>query len=344
MTTAFIALHPVMPVFSLYMTKDVLFSGIFLLYVLELYDIVESKGAILKKFSGICKFVLLNLLVVFFRNNGIYIVILTLAVCCAIYRKMWKRLAVCMGIVLLSYGLLRGPVFTALEIENESFAETMSIPLQQIAQTICDDGEMSDEDAAFLGKLMPLERVKEIYTPGYTDPYKFDEAFHDTFLNENKGEFLKVWARVLPHNLGSYMEAYLIQTAGYWHISETDSLNAYGVIENELGITQNNLIERITHISLEPVIEQLILVCRKAPILCFLTNMAFMVFLTYYGCICCWRNGKKQYILPVLPLLLLWATIMVATPASCKFRYLFPFYLAYPFLIWNLLKVSKKEA
>lgn len=340
LTVAFIALNPVIAVFSVYMTKDVLFGGIFLLYILKLYEVVESKGEVLRTGKGIVSFLLLNLLVVLLRNNGIYITIIMLSVCCVLYCKVWKRILLCVAIIMVSYGLLKGPVFSALGIAGESFAEAMSVPLQQIAQTICDDGEMEPEDADFLEQLMPFERVKEVYRPGYTDPYKFDAAFDDEFLNENKGEFLKVWARILPRNLGSYVEAYLMQTAGYWHIGETDSLNAYGVMENTLGITQDNLIEKIAGISLEPIIEKLILACRKAPVICYMTNMAFMVFLVYFICIRCWKNGKRQYIIPFTPLLLLWVTIMVAAPAYCKFRYLFPYHLAYPVFIWVLLCVS----
>lgn len=343
LTVAFISINPVMAIFSLYITKDVLFGGIFLLYLLNLYDVVESKGAVLQTIQGFCRFLLLTLLVVFLRNNGIYITILMLVMCCIVYRSMWKKLLLCIAVVLLSYGLLKGPIFISLNIKGESFAEAMSIPLQQVAQTICDEGEMNAEDAAFLKELMPFERVKAVYTPGYTDPYKFDAAFNDAFLNQNKGEFLKVWARILPYNLDSYVKAYLIQTSGYWHIGETDSLNAFGVLDNNFGIKQNDLIKSVTTISIEPIIEKLILACRKAPIICFMTNMAFMVFLVYFVCICCWENDRKQYIIPLLPLLLLWATIMVAAPASCKFRYLFPFHLAYPVIIWLLLMINRKR-
>lgn len=337
LTVAFIALNPVTALFSVYITKDVLFGGIFLLYVLKLYDIVESKGELLKTAGGAAGFLGCSLLVVFLRNNGIYIIFTVLVISIIMYRDLWKRLLVCIAIVILSYGSLKGPVFAMLGIEGESFAESLSVPLQQIAHTVYDDGRMTQEDAAFLEELMPLTTVKEVYTPGYTDPYKFHQDFDDVFLNAHKGEFLRVWADMLFRNPGSYVKAYLMQTAGYWHIGETDTLAPYGVTANELGITQCDLFKAVTGISLEPPIEKLILACRKAPVLCFVTNMAFMVFCVYFICIRCVVNGKKQYILPFLPLLLLWATVMIAAPAYCKFRYLFPYHLAYPFMLWVLL-------
>lgn len=348
LTTAFLALNPVIAVFSVYMTKDVLFGGIFLLYVLQLYDIAESKGELLKTVKGTLSFLLCSLLIVFLRNNGIYIVCAIVVISIVPYRAMWKRLALCAVVIVLSYGLVKGPVFDALGMEGESFAESLSVPLQQAAQTICDDGEMTEEDRVFLEKLLPFETVKEVYTPGYTDPYKFHPDFDDAFLNSHKGEFLKVWADMLFRNPGSYWKAYLMQTAGYWHIGETDTINPYGVIPNDLGIVQQNLIEKVMGISLEPIIEKAILACRKAPVICFLTNMAFMVFGIYFLCIRCRVNGKREYMIPFLPLLLLWATVMIAAPAYCKFRYLFPCHLAYPFGIWVLLfrsgNISKNDS
>ena len=340
LTVTFIALNPVIALFSVYVTKDVLFGAVFLLYILHLFDVVESRGEILKTGKGFLHFILLNLLVVLLRNNGIYITVLLLVISFFLYRNIIKRIIASLVIVLVVYGLLTGPIFDALDIAGGSFAEALSVPLQQVAQTICDDGNIAEADKVFLDRLMPLEKVKEVYLPGYTDPYKFDAAFDDDYLNANKGKFLMVWARLIPNNLGSYIKAYLMQTAGYWHIGETDSLSTYGVVQNEFGLIQNNVIENIAGISLEPIIEKLILACRKAPVFCFVTNMAFMVFLVYFICIRCFINGKKQYILPFLPMLLLWATIMVAAPAYCKFRYLFPYHLAYPFMVWVLLCVS----
>ncbi len=342
LAVAFIALNPVIAVFSVYMTKDVLFGGIFLLYILLLYDLAQSKAEALKTPKGFGRFLAFSLLLVFLRNNGIYIALAVVAVLLFLYRAYKKRLLLCAALLLLSYGLLKGPAFAALGIAGESFAESMSIPLQQIAQTICDEGEMPKEDAAFLERLLPFETVKEVYVPGYTDPYKFHEAFDDALLNAKKKEFLLVWARLLPYNLDSYMKAYLMQTAGYWHIGESDTLNPYGVVPNAFGIVREDVFLRVAGVSLGPVIEKLILACRKAPIVCFLTNMAFMVFLAYFTGLRLWINEKKQYLLPFLPLFLLWATVMAATPAYCKFRYLLPFHLAYPFMAWAVFCVSGK--
>ena len=160
-----------------------------------------------------------------------------------------------------------GPVFHAIGIEKQSFAEAASVPLQQVGYVLWEGKEFEAEDMEFLEALMPVEKVKEVYQPGYTDPYKFDEAFDDTFLNENVGAFLSVWSRGLTKYFGEYVEAYLHQTAGYWHYGETNSVCTQGITENTLGVEQIDVIDNLSGISLEPVFEKQFIfhtyACRK---------------------------------------------------------------------------------
>lgn len=339
----YFALNPVIALYSVYITKDVLFSGCLLFFVLCLDEIVGSKGEKLKTGSFLYKLGISGLLVIFLRNNGIFIVVGTLFCFLIVYKKMWKRFAVLLLCTLFVNGVIKGPVFSVLRIPESSFAESMSIPLQQVAQTICDDGEMSKETEDYLSRLLSLETVKEVYSPGYTDPYKFHEDFDDAYLNQTKGEFLKVWAELLPKNLDSYVKAYLMQTSGYWHIGQTESLSTYGVLKNEIGIEQVNVVEKLTGISLEPVIEKVILVCRKAPLLCFFTNMAGMMFFVLLFCMVQAYRGRRETILPVIPVIILWLTLLIATPAYCKFRYLFILALMMPYLIWRMGKSDEAK-
>ena len=137
---------------------------------------------------------------------------------------------------------------------------------------------------------------------------------------------------MLPDNFGSYVKAYLLQTAGYWDISQTDSLTTYGVVENELGLCQIDVVDAVCGHSLQPVIEKLIFVCRKLPVLCYLTNMAMMLFGSFLSAYLMRR--KKRGISWGGPLWISWGTIMIAAPASCKFRYMLPLYFALPFVMW----------
>lgn len=344
------ALYPVVAMFSIYISKDVLFSCAMVMLVLKLYDVVKADD--ITKKDGILLSIY-SLLTMLLRNNGLLIICVLAIVMAIVYRKSLKVVLPALLAPIIIFIIFKKGAYAALNISPESFAESASIPLQQIGYVICeaenvDSGSdveikgLSNEDIAFLQELMPFERVAEVYNLGYTDDYKFDEQFNDTLLNENEGKFIGIWFKALPGNFGSYVNAYLAQTAGYWHYGETNTLCTQGIWEdNEIGVERIDVIKNITGISLFGIIEKLMLGMRKAPLLCILTSMAMQFYFVLLLAIDYIRCGRYKRIIALLPLLLLWVSIMIATPAFCLFRYTYPMFLLWPLTIQELIEETK---
>ena len=340
----FFAFHPIVAMYSMYITKDVMFSTILLIFTIKLYELVESKGKWLEERKQCVCLSVLSILTALLRNNGLYIILVLFLVLLITYRRYYKQLLLILFSVLVLTGIYKGPIFHALGIEKESFAEAASIPLQQIGYVIWEDGEISKEDGDFLEELMPLSKVKQVYDPGYTDPYKFDEEFNDDFLNQNKGKFLTVWWNLFLSHPDSYVKAYLMQTAGYWHYGETNSVCTQSVAENTFMVKQVDIIQSVTGVSLMPVIEKLVLAARKAPLLCILSSMAMQMFAVLFLVLLYCRNGKKEYVIPLILFIVLWGTVMIASPAFCLLRYLYPVFLSWPLLFTEIMEnLVKKE-
>ncbi len=329
----FFAFHPFVGMYSVYLTKDVYFSLIMLLLSMKIYDIVEKKGEPLGKPKECVILSVLFLLSSMLRNNGIYIAVVMAILFLLLYKKYRKQILMVFVCAIGLFQIWQGPVFSAWNIEKQSFAEAASVPLQQVGYVLYQDKTFSEEDMAFLETLMPVEKVKEVFTPGFTDPYKFDEAFDEAFLNENVGEFLSVWWNGCKQHFGSYVEAYLMQTCGYWHYGETNSVCTQGCTENHLDVEQIDVIKNVTGISLEPIFEKLVLAGRKAPILCMLGSMAIQMLMVGLLTLQYIRRKNGKQIIWLIPLWILWGTLMLATPAFCLLRYLFPVFLLIPYLI-----------
>ena len=327
------ALHPFVGMYSIYVTKDVYFSEIMIFLCLKIYDVIRNKGEDLKSPKECVKLAVLFLLSCMLRNNGMYISILMAVIFLILYRKYWKQILIIFVCVIGLFKVWQGPVFKSLDIDKQSFAEAASVPLQQIGYVLWEGEEFSEEDMAFLEELMPVEKVKEVYQPGFTDPYKFDEAFNDDFLNDNVGEFLKVWSHGLVPYFGEYVVAYLHQTLGYWHFGATNTVCTQGCTDNIWGIAQIDVIENTVGISLEPIFEKAVLAGRKAPILCVLGSMAMQMWMVCLLILQYVRSGRKQNGIWLIPLVILWGTIMVATPAFCLLRYLYTIFLLWPFMV-----------
>ncbi len=327
------ALHPFVGMYSVYVTKDVYFSQIMIFLCLKIYDVIKNKGEALARPKECVKLAVLFLLSCMLRNNGMYISVLMAVIFLFLYRKYWKQILIIFVCVIGLFKLWQGPVFKSLDIDKQSFAEAASVPLQQIGYVLWEGKEFSEEDMAFLEELMPIEKVKEVYQPGYTDPYKFDEEFNDDFLNDNVGEFLKVWSHGLVPYFGEYVVAYLHQTLGYWHFGATNTVCTQGCTENIWGIAQIDVIENTVGVSLEPLFEKAMLAGRKAPILCVLGSMAMQMWMVCLLILQYVRSGRKANAIWLIPLVILWGTIMVATPAFCLLRYLYVIFLLWPFMV-----------
>lgn len=332
------AFHPFMGMYSVYITKDVIFAEIMILLCLQIYDQITEGGQGFRSWQGCFKIGALFLLSCMLRNNGIYISIVMAVVFLCLYKRYWKQILITFLSVICLFQIWTGPVFKRIGIEKQSFAEAASIPLQQVGRVLYEGKEFSKEDMAFLEELMPVEKVKEVYMPGFTDPYKFDEAFDDDFLNENVSQFMTVWWHGCTQHFGEYVKAYLAQTLGYWFYGDTNTVCTQGVVENPFGVEQVDLIKKMTGFSVEPLFEKAVLAGRKAPIVCILGSMAMQMLMVVLVTIQYIRSKNHRKCIYLIPLMILWGTIMVATPAHCLLRYLFPIFTLWPFLIAEFLE------
>lgn len=323
----------VFPLYAISMWKDVLFGAILLLLVLDLYDIWESKGEELLHAKGMTKFAILILLTCFMRNNGVYVGIALLIVMVIYYRRFVKKLAPVFAAVVAGVLLIQGPLYSALGIAKSPFQEAAGIPIQQVARTVAMGGQMTDEQREYLNRLLPIEEYEKSYTPYTSNNIKGHAQFDRTYFNETKGEFIKVWAQMLFPNFKHYVKAYLMETSGYWHVSVKDWIVATGTKEMDIGLTEINVIQQVTGISMKGFLLDLADFISVG-------GLVWIVVFVWAAGILLRRKGAWLYI---LPLALLWGTNMIAAPTYAEFRYLFSFALAIPFLIAMLFMRQKNE-
>lgn len=357
-SVVFFAIHPIVAMYSMYISKDVLFSCAVALLVITLLDMgkeVDISGDL--KISYSIKLGVLMLLTMLLRNNGTLIVVVTGITMCLCFKRHLVRLLLPLVISLTVFFAFKNIAYRALDIKPESFAESASVPLQQVGYVIKEhtdeeiEAVLTDEEYGILCKVMPLAKVREVYELGYTDSYKFDKDFDDEFFNEHKSEFMGIWAKLLPKFFPEYVTSYLAQTAGYWHYGETNTVATQGVWEdNEIGVKRTDIIYNMTGLSLYSLIEKLMLGMRKAPLLCILSSMAmqFYAVLLMMAAVFRRRNKKlitddslRRTVTAYMPLILLWISIMVATPAFCLFRYTYPFFILWPVTIYILINPDK---
>lgn len=335
---AFFTLIPVFPMYAVTMWKDIPFAGLMTVYVLNLCDIVRSRGEWLRGGKNLSWFLALNLLLAFLRNNGYYVVAVTLILLAAIYRKNWKRLAPCFLAVLILIPAVQGPVYRLCGVTPSPFAESVGIPLQQIGYTVTHNGNVTPEQKEFLNQVIPYGEIREAYNPITSNGIKFHEDFNNAFLEKNKVQFLRVWAAMLVPNFGSYVKAYLLETVGYWHVGTTGWVLYYGTGDGygakELGLSLSSSFGSPTVRTMRDNIKANFgQYQNQMKILSSLINIGFLFWASVLAALLLFLRKGAKSLLAFLPLLLLWGTLMVASPTYCEFRYMFAFATVLPALL-----------
>ena len=324
--TAFFTLVPYHAVYAVTLWKDILFAATVLCFCCSLLRISDKftklHGAIY--FFSCILFCLL-------RSNGWYGFLLCLPLLIYHFRKQWKWYVPLHLLAVIIVLLIKIPVMNSLQVQQPDFVESLCIPLQQIANVICHDRELSPQQIKAIDTVIEDRNlVKELYVPTFADNIKeLVRAGNPEYLEANKGAYFKLWFQLLCQYPGDYIEAYINQTYGYWY---PDIF--YVVADNE-GISPNTTID----IQSRPLIRGPVVIKTKEIFLKLYTMiplyglvwcigfMGWLLLLLIGTAIVRQENEKIVYYFPCLALVL---TILIATPVASDFRYVYFLFVTIP--------------
>lgn len=212
------SLSPYIATYSIAMWKDPFFSTALVLTTVLLMDFVLSKGTILKTSkSWLPCLAILLLIVMFSRNNGIYVVVCTeiiLLFYWLVTRKKFGhsfthigKLTGSIACTLALCLVVTGPVYRALDVASSPKVESVGILLNQMARVAALDGDMTESDREYLDSIVPLDEYKTLYSPTCTDNLKWSASFNSTALEDDFfGHWLSLFTQTLAFILkhGNY--------------------------------------------------------------------------------------------------------------------------------------------
>lgn len=221
----FYALFPVNSILAVSTTKDVLFSGLVLLYIVTLDRWYNGKAEKTKGFGA--GFVLLSALMLLFRNNAVYawLVCQPFLLFSARKKGALKRYAAIAAATLFLFGLGSMGLKTAVSAQSGSPREMLSVPLQQMARTrVMHEAEIDDAMRQRLDAYLPSEWVSAAYNPYLADPVKNRAVIHD-----DPAGLIKTWAQLGMKFPLTYVDAFLDNSIGYWYLADKTHSTIYGV-------------------------------------------------------------------------------------------------------------------
>lgn len=337
------ALYPPFAGFAITMWKDVFFGLAMIFYTICMIELAINED-FLKKWKNRLFLLLSMLFVILFRNNGIYVVILSLPFM-IFYAKRFRKVTTTMAILIIAfYMIYKGPIFNLLNVTDGPIREALSVPLQQIARTVkYREGELTEEEKMKINEYMPVDEIGELYYPLISDQVK--DTLNNEAVEENKMDFVTLWLKLLFKYPREYVESFLSGSFGYWYpeaknwvIWEFDA-DSYELAQQNLKIdvaqkpiVNPNIINKMIHA----------INYYSIPIVSAIFSIGFVFWSTITMLVYVIYKKKYKLILAYIPILFLWLTT-IASPVWCEYRYIYSIFTVAPLLILGMMNFVNNE-
>lgn len=353
-TWALIAYATVVPIvgnYSFALVKDSVFSIFVVALIPVMVRIYVSRGDALRS-PG---FLLWSLLVFFgfatSRNNGLAILGLILALA-VFYAGNARWHAVILSLVALVASVIPTVVTSTFSPDNESSAPYFS-PLQALGYTYVVDPEcVSPEDRQFFDQIMPRQVWVGKWHAGSIDPVAESRDFSGSFLTAHSSDFMEHWLSTAARCPGIMAAGYLVNTQKLWRF-DPPTIKSAGqsfftiTVSNrpanrdelirvyaENGVVNHSLLPEGVTKFVEPVVLGGLHVTPGAGTWLWLTLLIAAGFI---------YRRRGEWLTVLGPSLLIWATLLVAAPATYPFRYVQFITWVVPIALTILLGIPRLE-
>lgn len=321
----FYAFYPVNGLYSITMWKDVLFGICVPVFVVFCIDLIQKPDEFLSSKKNVILYILISFFTIVVRHNGFYVFWLSVPFIFIVLRKYWKKLIIIFGTVLVLNLLFNIIIFNVLKAKKGDIRESLSIPVQQIARTqLYHGGEFDDETIKQINNFFGTDNIGNLYNPNVSDNVKGE--FNSEYFSENKGDFIKLWLKLLVEYPREYIASFVAGSYGYYYPEAFNWVSTRTVDTNTVGIEQNGIIEGKLLRKYDGLIDR-----RGKPLVSMLFSIGFLFWVLVTLLLYKVYEKKYIYLLIYLPLMILWLTL-IASPVYCEYRYAYPLFTTFPLL------------
>jgi len=354
--TLIYGLFPIFPMYAVCSSKDTLFTGAFLLLLVQLIRFSEvmfnTDNANVKELckqnkGSIAALLLFMIAMMLLRNNGVYVILamLLLTLLVAAFSAC-KRRRILVFSALFAAGLLlyKGidiSLATVLQADDSENQEILTVPIQQLARTYKYSPEIfSKEEKEVLFSYIP-EDILQIYDADLSDLLK--AHFNNQQYSKTSSDFWKLWMNELAKKPVTYLNAWFMTSYGYWYPDTV--INVYGGQQRftfqygdssyfgfeteQPGVRDSKfpwLEEQYRRMSLE-IYQQ------DVPVISMLFSPGFLFWMFMGSILCCIYKREYTWLLPFGCIFLLWGTAILGP--TFLVRYVLVLWFALP--LWSVL-------
>lgn len=321
---AWIVLMPFNIFYSVTLWKNILFSGMVLLFATVLFRLIHQIGS--KQFNYMLLFAS-GVLMSIWQSNGIIALAITMILLAISLRNKRKVLmGIGLSVIVVSV-IMIGPVLHYLHVRPTEPNEMLSIPQQQISRVLHDGKRVSDKDIETLAHYADPQKMKSDYKPYISDPTK--GIVHGDYWVSHKVDYFKTWAHIGVRYPQEYVKAWIDETRGYWNggykywiWSKGINKMFYDVIDAPYEYKSNPL--QRSFYKYGALFENNMLVV----FISIGLHVWILVLLAVYT----YKRRKQDWLIAV-PALSVVLTLLISTPVFSEFRYAYSVFLTVPLMI-----------
>lgn len=156
------------------MLKDSLFSSVFLIWLIGYFEVVRTKGFVLRNKRFLIAAIIFSMLLVLTKKTGMYLLILSLLPLLFYCAKHRIGIVICaVPSVLMVYAVMPMLVFPALSVAPSGGQEVFGTLFQQTARYVYEHGEeVSEDDRIAIDAVLDYDSLAEEYCWYMTDSVK----------------------------------------------------------------------------------------------------------------------------------------------------------------------------
>lgn len=315
----YFGLFPVNVMFVLCSAKDGIFSAAFVLLLIAVTDMTTNKERFFGRWRGPLLFMGSAFVMMSFRHNGMYALLVFAPVLFLCMKKYRFRLGVMLAAVFSCYFLTSGVLTAVLGAESSENQEMLTVPIQQLARTWkYESDSMSQEQKETLYEILPEEAL-QYYTAKVSDGVKV--WFDNEAFDREPVKYMRLWLELGMAHPFTYLNAWFMTSYGFWYpdtvidvyrgnsvftFTYADS-SFFGYEVEEPGFRESRLPivnEWYRQMSLE-------IAQQRLPVVSMLFSPGFLFWLFAYTAGYVFYAKRYEYLLPLLLLLLLWLTVIL---------------------------------
>ena len=353
---AFYCLFPFHILLQVSCVQDTLFACSMAIFIISLYKLSNNNDFFKSKLN-IITFIISGILLCLFRNNGIYIIIITIIMILLI-KFVFKvgiptlKTNACFLSIIIFYYLYSLVLLPSLGVKStDTIKEMSSIPSQQLIRVHNNNiSAFSKEELNKLNKFYPncdfsIYNINELIS----DQQK--ACLNEEYTKENLLEYISLYVSIGLKDPVNYIKAFLLNTYGFWYPNKSypDYRMYHPYIEYEVStpsLYSKDLIE-IERESKFPIYEKALNYIlnqnnwQKVPVISSICSMGTYFIIILFAFFLVIYKKKYNLLIPISIYIGIYVTLFLSPVAL--YRYCYSVMLSLPLIILIIAKVYENK-